>query len=256
VAKGAAQEAETNQGIGRSYSQGYQGEGGTIAGEELPFLQNELTNPQGIGQPALSQTQTQAGQATAGALGSAKESATLNASRTGNTAAVPGVIDQATRDAMRQQSSNVLSTNLQNDVLKQQQRQDASTGLEKMYGTDVDAALQALGLSTSAINAQTAADAETNSAIQGYIGDAEKGASMVPGFPCWLAAAVFDEDFTTGEKTNLVRNWLCNVWARHWYAKPVLALYTRFGKSLSRSRVVVRFFTPLFERILIKAQHA
>ena len=107
MAKGASKTASTNSGIGQSYSEGYQGQGGQIASSELPFLQNELTNPQGFGQQDLSQMQTQGGQATAGALGAGKEAATLNASRTGNTAAVPGVIDNATRSAMQQQSNNV-----------------------------------------------------------------------------------------------------------------------------------------------------
>ncbi len=107
MSKGSSAAAQTNQGIGRNYSEGYQGQGGQIASSELPFLQNELTNPQGFGQQDLSQMQTQGGQATAGALGAGQEAATLNASRTGNTAAVPGVIDATTRNAMQQQSSNV-----------------------------------------------------------------------------------------------------------------------------------------------------
>jgi hypothetical protein len=181
VAKGASQEAQTNAGIGKSYSEGYQGQVGQIQGEVMPFLTNELTNPQGYGAQTLNQMQTAAGQATAGAGGAANEAAQLNASRTGNTAAVPGVIDNTARTAMQTQSKNALNIAQQNALLKQQQQQAGESGLAQMYGTDVSAALNALGLSTSAINAQTAADQESNNAIQGYIGDAEKGASIGAG---------------------------------------------------------------------------
>jgi hypothetical protein len=255
VAKGASQAAQTNTGIGRSYSEGYQGQVGQIQGEELPFLTNELTNPQGYGAQQIAQMETAGGQATAGAAGAGKEAATLNASRTGNTAAIPGVIDATTRAAMAQQSNNALGIQQANANLKQQQQQEGVSGLEQMYGTDVNAALNALGLSTSAINAQTAADQESNNAIQGYIGDAEKGAAIGAG-ACWLAAAAFGEDFETGPKTNLVRHWLWNEWIQHWYAKPILALYRRFGERLAKSRLLVRLLTPLFEKALDKAENA
>ena len=176
MSKGSSAAAQTNQGIGRNYSEGYQGQGGQIASSELPFLQNELTNPQGFGQQDLSQMQTQGGQATAGALGAGKEAATLNASRTGNTAAVPGVIDNATRSAMQQQSNNVLGTDLANEQLKQQQQQEGSQGLEKMYGTDVSAALQALGLSNQAVGEWTGADNATKNSELGWLGAANQGA--------------------------------------------------------------------------------
>jgi hypothetical protein len=173
---GRSTAASTNYGIGQNYSEGYQGQGGQIASAELPFLQNELTNPQGMGQQALSQTQTQAGQATAGALGAGKEAATLNASRTGNTAAVPGVIDATTRQAMQQQSNNALQTNLENDQLKQQQQQAGSAGLEKMYGTDVTAALGALGLSNQAIGEWNQAKQVQNQGDLGFLSAANQGA--------------------------------------------------------------------------------
>lgn len=70
---------------------------------------------------------------------------------------------------------------------------------------------------------------------------------------CWIAAAVFDEDFFTGVKTNLVRNWLWEKWVDHWYAKPVLALYTKFGERAAKQPWLVRALRPLFELALRKA---
>lgn len=72
---------------------------------------------------------------------------------------------------------------------------------------------------------------------------------------CWVAAAVFEEDFWTGKKTALVRNWLWNVWRpRHWYAKPILWVYARTGRWVSRQKILVKMLAPLFELALRKAQ--
>src|ERR1700685_443525 len=176
MAKGATKAAENNVGVGDADSSQFLTPANQVASSELPFLQNELTNPQGMGQQALNQTITQGGQATAGALGAGKEAALLNASRTGNTAAVPGVLDATTPQAMRQQSNNVLGTNLQTTQLKQQQQQAGVSGLEKMYGTDVGAALQSLGLSNSAIGNWTGADNSTTNADLGWLNAANQGA--------------------------------------------------------------------------------
>ncbi len=177
MAKGASKTASTNSGIGQSYSEGYQGGASGISSTELPFLQNELTNPQGFGQPAVNQMETQGGQAVAGAAGAGTEAADLLASRTGNTAAVPGVIDNSTRNAMKQQSNNVLSVDQANNQAKLQQQQEGSEGLEKMYGTDVTAALNALGLSNQAVSDWTQADNPNNSFGEQYILNGEKAAA-------------------------------------------------------------------------------
>lgn len=70
---------------------------------------------------------------------------------------------------------------------------------------------------------------------------------------CWIAAAVFDEDFNTGLKTNLVRNWLWTEWSQHWYARPILALYSRFGERAAKWKPLVRLLRPLFESALKEA---
>jgi hypothetical protein len=90
------------------------------------------------------------------------------------------------------------------------------------------------------------------SAMQGA-GIGFGGAFSGGGKGCWIAAAVFDEDFYTGAKTNLVRNWLWNEWAKHWYAKPVLGLYSRFGQRAAKSCAIVRLLSPLFHIALRKA---
>jgi len=89
--------------------------------------------------------------------------------------------------------------------------------------------------------------------IDSALAGAGTGAGLAAGKGCWIAAAVFDEPFETGIKTNIVRNWLWNEWIQHSYAKPVLWLYSRFGQQAARSRLIVRLLTPLFEIALRKA---
>jgi hypothetical protein len=181
----SASNALSNAGVGNAYSSGYQNAAGGVQSAELPFLQNELFDPQGFGQPALQPMQTQGGQSVAGATGAADEQAQLLASRTGNTAAVPGIIDATARNAMKQQSGNVLGTDIANAQLKQQQQQEGSAGLEKMFGTDVSAALQSLGLSNQAIADSTQASNDSENALQNWtklgLGVAGTGAGAVAG---------------------------------------------------------------------------
>jgi hypothetical protein len=70
---------------------------------------------------------------------------------------------------------------------------------------------------------------------------------------CWMAAKVFKEGFFTGRKTNVVRRWLHTEFAQHWYARPILNLYARYGEWASRQQVLVWAFTPAFERAYLKA---
>jgi hypothetical protein len=181
MSKGSSDAAKNAQGVDQSIGENYNGQAAGVNSTELPFLQNELNNPQGFGQQDLSKMQTQGGQAVAGATGAANEQAQLLASRTGNTAAVPGIIDNTARNAMQQQSKNVIGTDLQNDQLKQQQQQAGSAGLEKMYGTDVSAALSALGLQNQAIGDWTNAQNGVQNADLGWVNAANNGAKTGAG---------------------------------------------------------------------------
>jgi hypothetical protein len=174
---GRVKASETNTGIGQGLESAYQQDANNLSGVTMPFLENELNNPQGLGQPALNQIQTQSGQAIAGATGAGNEQALLNASRTGNTAAVPGIIDANTRNAIAGQSNNALSTNIENAKLKQQQQQAGASGLEKMYGTDVSAALQSLGLSNQSIGEWNNGASLSNNFWDQYALNGEKAAA-------------------------------------------------------------------------------
>lgn len=174
MSKGSSVAAQQAYGADAASAGQYNTAATGVSGQLTPFLENELNNPQGFGQQGLSQLQTQAGQATAGALGAGKEAALLNASRTGNASSVPGVIDATTRGAMQQQSNNVLGTNLANDELKQKQQQAGASGLQDLYGTDVGAALKSLGLEDESINAWTSGREAVNKSNQDIFNDVYK----------------------------------------------------------------------------------
>lgn len=115
-------------------------------------------------------------------------------------------------------------------------------------------------------NVAALSNAYTNSQQSGWLGAigsvfggaGTKALGLIPGLGgssgCWMAAAVFKERFFTGRKTNLVRRWLWTEFAQHWYGKPILSLYSRYGKWASQQPILVSAFTPLFEKALLKAQ--
>jgi hypothetical protein len=121
---------------------------------------------------------------------------------------------------------------------------------------------QALSGANDSFNAETTiANEPTTAGVVGGILGSVAGAGLsgwagggfkTPG-SCWVAAACFNEDFYTGEKTNIVRNWLYNEWSKNWYASPILALYTKFGKWIASKPLLVRMLKPLFEHALKQA---
>lgn len=182
MAKGEKKQALNQFGVEGAYANDFNKRMGADRSTFLPFLTNELNNPQGFGSDAIAQMLTQGGQAVSGATGAANEAATLNASRTGNSAAVPGIIDATARNAMKQQSDNALNVNIKNAMLKQQQQQEAAKGLEGLYGEDQNAVLRSLGLQNESLNAGTNASRAANENALGWynaiMGSAQNGASM------------------------------------------------------------------------------
>jgi len=102
-----------------------------------------------------------------------------------------------------------------------------------------------------------AVTASNQSQLLGALGGVAAGVgSAAGGFlskGCYVAAAVFNEDFNTGYKTARVRDWLWNTWSKHWYAKPILGLYAKYGLSISRKPFLVKTLSPLFRLAYRKA---
>lgn len=76
--------------------------------------------------------------------------------------------------------------------------------------------------------------------------------------PCWIAAVVFDEDFISGPRVNLVRNWLVNTYEKTFTGSLVVGLYRKYGKQVAevvkKSSLLKRGFKTLFDVVLRKAE--
>jgi hypothetical protein len=151
-------DALTNATTGQTDSSLLLGEGQNAQAGLLPFLNQEVTNPQGFGQPALNAMTTATGQAVSGATSAANQNAKLQAARTGNPAAQSAIIANAARTGQNAQSDANLDTTIQNAELKQRQQQAGASGLMNLTGLDTKAALDSLGLSDESINAWSGAN--------------------------------------------------------------------------------------------------
>jgi len=127
------------------------GQSQNIQNALTPFFQNEMYNPQGFGPTTLSQMMTNAGQATAGSLGGARQSAIDLGARTGNLAAIPQLIGGTNRAGISQMSnlSNQLGLANANERLAQQQQGVA--GLSGIMGQDLSGVFKAGEVENEAI---------------------------------------------------------------------------------------------------------
>lgn len=169
-----------------------QTEGGTLFGEGqanqnavLPFLKNEVVNPQGFGQSTTNAMTTDVGQATSGALSDATNRAKLLSARTGNTGGQSAIIGAAARDASKAQTGGNLDVQIANAKAKLAQQQSGAAGLEGMAGMDTSAGLNALGLSNESINAWSNANKSAgnlwSNAFLPLITEGEKAAGAAAG---------------------------------------------------------------------------
>ena len=136
---------------------GYGSTAAGIGGTLIPQLKQDVNNAPGFSPTDLNAMLVGGEQGAGGANAGITGQAGLTAARTRNSAALPGVFDQAARRQAQTLSSNALGVQGQNAQLKQQQRSQALSGLQGLYGTDVGAQLKAMGIDTSDINAETEA---------------------------------------------------------------------------------------------------
>jgi hypothetical protein len=147
-----------------------------------------MLHPQGVGQTGLSAETASAlggaGGAAAGLTGAADERAAVSRNAGGFSAA----LDDAARQRAKGAAGASEGITANNEQLKQQQVQDASQGLQHMYGTDTSGMLSAMGQQAGDINAEVNADKtgwlqDANSLIgTGLSGAKLLGGFGVPGF--------------------------------------------------------------------------
>jgi hypothetical protein len=122
-----------------------------IQGALTPFFQNEMYNPQGLGATTMSQMLTNAGQSTAGALGSARGTAMDMGARTGNLAAIPQLIGNANKAGITQMSNLSNQIGMANANERLQQQQQGAAGLSGIMGQDLSGTFQAGNVENAAI---------------------------------------------------------------------------------------------------------
>lgn len=126
-----------------------------------PTLNQMATNPQGFSPQTLTNMNTQAMQTAGGGNGATVGGAMQTAARTNNAGAYDPAIAQAGHDASTQLSDAALGVQNRNAQLQEQQRAQGIAGLQDLYGENTGASQNALGLSTSALQAKNAADQQT-----------------------------------------------------------------------------------------------
>jgi hypothetical protein len=133
-------------GLGNQYASQALGVNSTLA----PALTAEAVNPQGFNPTTKGQMTTAAEQTAGGSNAGAAGSAGLRAARTRNI----GSGQAATADASRGASERLSQTNAgiqsEDAQLKAKQSQAGLSGLGALYGTDVNAGNNALGLANQA----------------------------------------------------------------------------------------------------------
>lgn len=114
-------------------------------------LTAEATNPSGYTPTEMAAQTTAAEQTAGGSNAGAVGGAIRRAAQTRNVGAAPGAIATADRNSGEELSGINAGIQTRNADLKQKQRQQGISGLEGLYGENVGAGENALGLSSGAL---------------------------------------------------------------------------------------------------------
>lgn len=181
--RAAQQQAKTAYNAASATANQYDEAGNQISSSLIPGLEREANNPEGY-TPEEMNDQLVAGEEGAGGSNAGiTGEANLQVARSRNSAGYSNVLDEAARDKTRQLSENALNVKNKSADLGQEKQMAAQKELSSLYGTDVNANLEAQGLSTKDIEAET--DAGKSGWFQNMtdlissLGGAAKGASSL-----------------------------------------------------------------------------
>jgi hypothetical protein len=119
-------------------------------GTANPIYTQMATNPQGYTPQEKANMVTQGAQSLGGSQAGAVGQANLMAARTGNVGGYAPAIDASARGSMRQQSDNTLGVDTQDAALKRAQQSQGLSGLNGIYQTGDQTAMQSLGAANNA----------------------------------------------------------------------------------------------------------
>jgi hypothetical protein len=149
---GVTSDLLSNSGTANSLASLYGNNAAGINQTLTPALTAEAVNPQGYSPTQMAAQTTAAEQSAGGSNAGATGGALLRAARTRNAGAAPTAIDSASRAAGQNLSQVNAGIQTRNADLQQKQKQEGISGLGNLYGENVGAANQDIGLSNSALN--------------------------------------------------------------------------------------------------------
>lgn len=230
-------------------------------------------NQQGFSKPELTAMQTQASDLTTQGANNAQIAAAAKNATTGGSDIPSGAQEQI--NAMINQSAASAGATAQENITQANYAtgranfDQAATALDQGVAATEGASSGFAGATSGAGNAAATGDStsmEGANAIQaandawmgpvfGMIGSIG-GAAL--GKKCWIAAAVYDEDFETGPRVNAVRRWLVNDYEKTFVGKYVMAAYGIFGKFVAalvtKSPSLKKQLKKLFDIALSKSE--
>jgi len=148
---GTRKDAFQNWGTGNALSNQYNSQALGISSALTPTLTAQAINPQGFNPTTMGQMRTSAEQSAGGSNAGIAGQAGLRAARTRNIGSGQAATAQAGRQASENLSQVDTGIESQNAKLKANQQQEGLSGLGKLYGEDVGAGMNALGLSNEAL---------------------------------------------------------------------------------------------------------
>jgi hypothetical protein len=169
--------SNTDQGQGTSLF----GQGQSISSMLTPYFSDMLKNPQGLGATTMAQQLTQAGESTAGGLGTARQHALDIGARTGNTAAIPSMIASADKTGMSNMTNTANDLSIKNAMLKMQQQKEGAAGLSSLFGTDISGAHGFESNANNALSTELSATKDKNDAANQGISNMMKIGGMALG---------------------------------------------------------------------------
>lgn len=158
-----------------SLSKQYGGNADSLYGQLTPMYSKMATNPQGFTKGEMNDMTTSSMQSTGGSVAGAVGEGNLEAARTGNVGGYQGALRDAARRGIVTNSNNALGTQRANTALKEVQREQGISGLQGLQTQAEKGSLEAMGLDTGAINAET--EAGKSGWFQNMIGLINAGAN-------------------------------------------------------------------------------
>lgn len=156
MARGSGQ-AQTAGNSGNGFASSDFGNAQSLYGTLAPELESQAAHPAGFAPSDLAAQNTAAQQSAGGTQSAATGQAGLLAARTRNSGAASAATGKAARTGGELASEGALGTQIKNAQLKNQQQQQAQSGLASLYGTTLGGSNNALGEVANNVNANTEA---------------------------------------------------------------------------------------------------